>query len=77
MGGNETKLYLLKTVYQSELKGFTDLVSPPVVAVNRDNHNVMGKEKMVHNKRFDNIGFGKYTMTKWKSNLKSIMKIGV
>ena len=56
---------------------FTDLSSPPIVAVNCDNQNVMWKEKG-HIMRFekstknDNIEFRKKNLTKWKSNLKSI-----
>ena len=55
---------------------FTDLNSPPVVSVNCDNRKAMGKkwyrtrlEKLTKN---DNIELRKKTMTKWKSNLKSI-----
>ena len=56
---------------------FIDVNSPPVVAVNCDNRKAVGKEKW-HRMRLekstknDNIEFRKKTMTKWKSNLKSI-----
>ena len=56
-----------------------ELNSPPIVAVNCDNQSVMRKEKngtqrgLENQKQNDNIEFRtKSTVTKWKSNLKSI-----
>ena len=56
---------------------FTDLNSPLVVSVNCNNRKAMRKEKWFRTRlekstKSDNIEFRKKTITKWKSNLKSI-----
>ena len=61
---------------------FIDLNSPPVAAVNCDKRKATGKEKwhktrIKNSTKNDNMEFRKKTMTKWKSNLKSIRSYNV
>ena len=56
---------------------FIDLNSPSIVAVNCNNQKTMGKLKLHRTSlkkltKIDNIEFRKKTLTKWKSDLKSI-----
>ena len=61
---------------------FTDLNSSPIVAVNCDNRKAMRKGKwhrrrLTKSRKNDIIDFRKKTMTKQKSNLKSIKSYNV
>ena len=60
---------------------FVDLNSRLVAAVNCDNRRAMVKEKWyttwLEKLKTDHIEFRKKTMTKWKSNLKSIKGLNI